>query len=863
MQKKYKEGESPIEANRSVTFFSDKTQWLNPVQLGISTILRQSAQPATIEAVLTILTKLEADEVIDFVKAYYRAGIERFGDSWGHTDLLTVLVATTKLLQPQSYLEIGVFHGRSMSIVGSLAPDCHFYGFDLWIENYAGLGNAGPDLIINQLQRVGHRGKTELISGDSKVMIPQFLQERPELFFDLINVDGDHGETGARLDLQNVLPRLKIGGVLVFDDICHPQHPWLERVWDEVIGTNPNFLSAKYTETGHGIAIAIRRGTDITADVIHGDALERLKQLSVLLKESQVNCQLNEADRVAKEEVITRLSDELEMERTNRLTKEEVITRLSDELEAIRTDRLAKEEVIAQVSGELEMVRADQAVKEGVIARLGGELEMVRADQAAKEEVITRLKEMVAAKEAVITRLGSELAEYQVLGWGLVRSLKVRADRFRQRGSQTPEKPATAILESPSRRADKARATNVALDVMQIQFGVSGGVEVYMKTLVRALLHETAGKVHLTLLCHSDQLAPLQALFGDEVAYYTSTVPATASLGAAMRSTVLRGKDNDAPGPHAHISFARLGEDRGIQLLHSPVQIFSQTDFTVPAVLNLHDLQHLHYPENFTPGDLEARHRLYSQSAELASAIIASSDFVRQDIIERMGVPASKVHTIPVACNPEVIEGLQKFSPEQAKQTYHLPETFAFYPAQFWPHKNHARLIEALAIVRARSPQHNLKLVLSGYRFLSGWPLVEQALEAHNLQDHVLFLDFVPSEHLGAIYRLAMFCIMPSLFEASSYPVIEAQMLGCPAMCSNITSLPELVVDGAGLLFDPLSPEDMADKMLRWLNDPDDRRLYAERGQRRARRNHSLEEYASRVMDVYSKVLELYTMSER
>src|SRR5690606_20739439 len=64
-------------------------------------------------------------------------------------------------------------------------------------------------------------------------------------------------------------------------------------------------------------------------------------------------------------------------------------------------------------------------------------------------------------------------------------------------------------------------------------------------------------------------------------------------------------------------SFARLAEDMGADILHSPVQIFSRLDFRVPAVLNLHDLQHLHFPENFRPSDIEARNHAYGLSAAL------------------------------------------------------------------------------------------------------------------------------------------------------------------------------------------------------------------------------------------------------
>jgi glycosyltransferase involved in cell wall biosynthesis len=537
---------------------------------------------------------------------------------------------------------------------------------------------------------------------------------------------------------------------------------------------------------------------------------------------------------------------------------------LSKRYVELEADRVAKDQVIARLISELEAVQSDRAAKDQVIARLISELEAVRADQSAKEEVIVRLQAMLEAKEAVITQMSDELSEYKSLGWGLPYAIIGGKHKLARWRDQRQARPPESDLKAPDAPATttRSRVLHVALDVMQIQFGISGGIEVYMKTLVRALMCQAKQAVCLTLLCTPDQVSHLQELFDDQVSYYSFHPESAVSALAALQN-VLPAKARLPVTAYANVSFAPLGETLAVDILHSPVQVFSQTDFTVPGVLNLHDLQHLHHPENFTAGDLEARNRLYGQSAALASAIMASSDFVRQDIIERMGIPASKVYTIPVAFNPDVESGLQTFTPEQARHTYHLPQTFGFYPAQFWIHKNHARLVEALAIVRARAPQHNFKLVFTGYRGLSGWPLVEKALETHNMRDHVLLLDFVPTEHLGAIYRLATFCVVPSLFEASSYPVIEAQMLGCPAMCSRVTSLPELVAEGAGLLFDPLSPEDMADKMLRWLNDPADRVAHAERGRQRAQRYHSLAAYATNVLDLYTKVIDLHTTARR
>ena len=82
--------------------------------------------------------------------------------------------------------------------------------------------------------------------------------ENPDRFFDLITVDGDHSEAGARADLETVIPRLKVGGALVFDDISNPSHPELAQVWRDVVERRPSYSTFAFTELGFGVGVAIR-----------------------------------------------------------------------------------------------------------------------------------------------------------------------------------------------------------------------------------------------------------------------------------------------------------------------------------------------------------------------------------------------------------------------------------------------------------------------------------------------------------------------------------------------------------------------------------------------------------------------------
>ena len=140
-----------------------------------------------------------------------------------------------------------------------------------------------------------------------------------------------------------------------------------------------------------------------------------------------------------------------------------------------------------------------------------------------------------------------------------------------------------------------------------------------------------------------------------------------------------------------------------------------------------------------------------------------------------------------------------------------LPDKFLFYPAQFWVHKNHLRLIEAFREVATEVP--DLNLVLTGKK-RDEYQVVMDAIDKFGLNERVFHLGYVEQGDLHAIYKLAAALVMPSLFESVSIPIYEAFQVGTPVAASNILAIPEQVGD-AGLLFEPTSVASIRDAMLR------------------------------------------------
>jgi len=229
-----------------------------PVLCGPSTLGALAAAPESLRAVLAVLELLEPDDYGLYLSGFLRAGMQTFGEHWRYADICTACWAAARLLQPRSYLEIGVRRGRSMSMVATAAPRCDLVGFDLWPPEYAGMKSPGKELVAREIAKTGHRARLEFVDGDSHVTLGEYFSRNPGACFDLATVDGDHTEDGAALDLAQVLPRIPAGGVVIFDDIAHPKHPCLAGVWRRALAAHADFRDWTFDELGFGVALAVR-----------------------------------------------------------------------------------------------------------------------------------------------------------------------------------------------------------------------------------------------------------------------------------------------------------------------------------------------------------------------------------------------------------------------------------------------------------------------------------------------------------------------------------------------------------------------------------------------------------------------------
>lgn len=261
------------------------------------------------------------------------------------------------------------------------------------------------------------------------------------------------------------------------------------------------------------------------------------------------------------------------------------------------------------------------------------------------------------------------------------------------------------------------------------------------------------------------------------------------------------------------------GEDVVIATMYSPHLLHTRA----PFVYTLHDLQERYLPRNFSVWQRNWRAFIQPRIARRAARVICESTFVRNDIVQFFHIAENKIDVIQA---PPMWQTQPAVDEADVRARYSLPQKYLFYPAQFWPHKNHARLVEAFA--RIASDFADVDLVFTGHQRFEYNTIINQIARLH-LKDRVHMLGYIHSNDIPVLYGLAAALVMPSLFESISIPVYEAFRTGTPVCASAVLAVKEQVGD-AGLTFDPYSVESIVGAMKEILSNEDLRNRVVQNG---------------------------------
>ena len=356
-------------------------------------------------------------------------------------------------------------------------------------------------------------------------------------------------------------------------------------------------------------------------------------------------------------------------------------------------------------------------------------------------------------------------------------------------------------------------AINASLDPY-----AAGGVQANLNGLIRTLRQRPASSA-MTLLAAPVTTESWNEIGGDvfsvvpwpfPLAWYREPMqgrsPTLAEMLRALRHRLGR------TSLKQHDDFLRR---LGVELVHFPHQLHFQTG--LPFVYEPWDLQHVHLPGFFSEGERLWRDRLYRDGCRRARLVVAATAWSKADFVRHMGVPASKVAVVYRGS----LNASMRLAPRQRDAVLArlgVQPGFAFYPATAFPHKNHLRLLYALAKLR---DEHGIVLptVFSGRRLDPFSREIEATIARLHLDDQVRVLGEVTEEELSALYHEARLLVFPSLFEGLGLPVVEAMQHGLPVLAADAACLPEVVGD-AGMLFDGADVEAITATLRRFFAEP-------------------------------------------
>jgi glycosyltransferase involved in cell wall biosynthesis len=279
----------------------------------------------------------------------------------------------------------------------------------------------------------------------------------------------------------------------------------------------------------------------------------------------------------------------------------------------------------------------------------------------------------------------------------------------------------------------------------------------------------------------------------------------------------------------------------------------------IPFVVSIHDLQHKlqpDLPEFAEESDWERREYRMRNAIAGATLVLVDSETGKEDVLNcygDTGVEPDAVMPLPSA-PAHYLRGVPSTDERRAvARRYSLPNDYLFYPAQFWPHKNHNRIVEALGMLAREGMRPHLVLAGSkagSLRERTYAEMMETAI-ALGVSEQIRYLGYVPDEDMAALYAGAGALVMPTFFGPTNIPVIEAWHFDLPVITSDLRGIREQVEDAA-VLVDPESSASIAEGIRRVLEDTALRtELVASGHKQLAAYTH--EDYLARVAQVLSE----------
>lgn len=389
-----------------------------------------------------------------------------------------------------------------------------------------------------------------------------------------------------------------------------------------------------------------------------------------------------------------------------------------------------------------------------------------------------------------------------------------------RRGSGYPPQGPSAVRSRRSEGEPEALTVGLAA----VSNRELGGTYQYSLAILRAL-RALAPRIRTVVIedgASRDVISAWQTADCQVVSFNPPTMLGRMRRGAAR---VLSGRSSPRSTAAIARSRAQWLRRHQIDVLLFPQPTVASFETGLPYVMAVPDLQHRlqpEFPEVSANGERETREYLFGNAIRYAEAVIVDSEVGREDVLTFYGdrISVDRIRVLPFVPPPYLAR------PSRDDMTVRLrslavTDRYLLMPAQFWPHKNHHRVVEAVAMLRKEHLNVTVVMTGSSSGRLRTQTLteVQEFIARTEIDDLVRILGYVEDEAITALYAGATGVLLPTFFGPTNIPVIEGWAMGIPVLTSDIRGIREQCGDAA-LLVDPRSTEAIAEGIRRlWMDD--------------------------------------------
>ena len=298
----------------------------------------------------------------------------------------------------------------------------------------------------------------------------------------------------------------------------------------------------------------------------------------------------------------------------------------------------------------------------------------------------------------------------------------------------------------------------------------------------------------------------------------------------------------------SYLDYLAAAEDIDIFWFTYPADV----DLSTPFIYTIWDIGHRvmpAFPETTKPLYRWSGHE--TQCARMlakASFILTGNETGKKEILDNYGIMEGKIRIVPFPISFFCYG-------DEEKPKFELPEKYFFYPAQFWPHKNHICILKAVAKLRSEK-KLDAHIILTGSD-KGNKAYIQSMAKKLGVEDLIHFAGFVSYEEMKYLYTHATGMIFASLMGPNNIPPIEAVYLECPLLITDIPGHKEQMGEAA-MYFDGYKEESLAGQMEKLLSDPDAREKQI--GKQASKRQELIDySYGDRIMEI----LDEFAMMER